>query len=155
MSPLPVAKQFSIGLWATEVTEFLCPWSLIWACPVWGPKTALHGLSSRLLPILRLGYSTQSKRSPRIDLVLSDTQRELESLTLCPSNVLIHFPPFGVVEGTMLLCGANSHILIVLSRLPLINSRPVGEKATEYIELLCPSGPSRCCTRWPVVNSQT
>ena len=69
------------------------------------------------------------------------------SRTLWPSNVLIHFPPFGVVEGRMLLCGANSHILIVLSRLPLTNSRPVGENATEYTLSRCPSGPSRRWTR--------
>jgi hypothetical protein len=74
-------------------------------------------------------------------------QRNKRSRTLWPSNVLIHFPPFGVVEGRMLLCGANSHILIVLSRLPLTNSRPVGENATEYTLSLCPSGPSRRWTR--------
>jgi hypothetical protein len=49
----------------------------------------------------------------------------------------------------------NSHILIVLSRLPLTSSRALGENATLYTLSLWPSGPSRRSRRYPILTSHT
>lgn len=38
MSPDPVAKRCPVGQGATEMTEFLCPCSIIWAFPVLGSQ---------------------------------------------------------------------------------------------------------------------
>lgn len=38
ISPLPVANKLLVGLGATEMTEFLWPWSIICAFPVTGSQ---------------------------------------------------------------------------------------------------------------------
>lgn len=65
----------------------------------------------------------------------------------------MHLQPLG--PELLGILGESSHILIVLSRLPLTSSLPLGEKATEYTESLWPSGPSRRSVRYPVKMSQT
>src|SRR5690349_9782546 len=64
------------------------------------------------------------------------------SLTLCPSKVLTQRPPLGPLPPCGPRTDESSHILMVLSRLPLTSSLPLGEKATLYTLSLWPSGPS-------------
>ena len=55
----------------------------------------------------------------------------ISDLTLWPSNVRIHLPPLTALWGCMPRGTVSSQSLIVLSRLPLTRSRPLGANATE------------------------
>lgn len=50
--------------------------------------------------------------------------------TLCPSKVRMHLPLGAACVGMKRLLVVNSHILIVLSRLPLTRRSPDGANAT-------------------------
>lgn len=132
MSPEPVAKYEPAGLGATEMTEFLWPCSM--SC-VW--------------PVLGFQNCTPLSFEPDSTHWLSGVSATDSTKSLWPSKVLTHRPPLdvalpemGIPRGVL-----SSHILIVLSRLPLTRSLPLGEKATEYTLSLWPSWPSSLSRR--------
>jgi len=131
VSPEPVAKKFPVGLGATEMTEFLWPWSMSCVWPVrgsqnWTPRS-LEPERTHWLSGVRATLSTKSFKA--VLAILSGLEYRTVH-TLCPSKVFVHRPPLRGGCWFMPRGAESSHILIVLSKLPLTSSRPLGEKAT-------------------------
>ena len=112
-----------------------------------------HSKSSITISIRRL-CNTKHKVQPAKSQPSLNQKLKPGKPILYPSNVLTHFQGLAPAPARH-QAADNSHILIVLSKLPLTRSLPFGANATLYKLSLRPSAPLILSTRYPVLASQT